>query len=203
MLVFRLAEGQEELEATYRLRYEVYCLERNYLPPEQFPHGLEHDEFDEHSVHFVAYEENCHKELLGCFRLILPNRHGLPIHTHFSLHDPSSELGRTVEMSRLIVAPSSRSITHHVFMGLMKQVYIYSKEHEIGQRHAVLDERLLRFLTRLGLPFREIGLSKFFLGGDCVPVTTSAKAFDELLPARNAWLYDYLQAPADEQPLWF
>ena len=37
------------LAQSYRLRYQVYCLERKFLPAEDYPAGLELDEFDSHS----------------------------------------------------------------------------------------------------------------------------------------------------------
>jgi N-acyl amino acid synthase of PEP-CTERM/exosortase system len=39
------------LEQSYRLRYQVYCRERHFLPVDDYPNGLESDRFDKHSVH--------------------------------------------------------------------------------------------------------------------------------------------------------
>ena len=44
------------LEQSYRLRYQVYCLERKFLRAEDYPEGLEHDEFDRHSIHVGAVD---------------------------------------------------------------------------------------------------------------------------------------------------
>ena len=44
-------DSAELMEQSYRLRYQVYCCERNFLPVEDYPDGRESDEFDRHSVH--------------------------------------------------------------------------------------------------------------------------------------------------------
>ena len=45
-----LATTQEQLEATYGIRYRVYCEELGLEPAEQFPDGLERDQYDNHSL---------------------------------------------------------------------------------------------------------------------------------------------------------
>jgi hypothetical protein len=42
------------LEKSYALRYQVYCLERKFLRAENYPSGLEIDEFDRHAIHVGA-----------------------------------------------------------------------------------------------------------------------------------------------------
>ncbi|MDO8863758.1 PEP-CTERM/exosortase system-associated acyltransferase [Haliea sp. E1-2-M8] len=44
-----LAQTQADLEKTYRIRYRVYCDEFSYLPAEDYPDGLESDEYDSFS----------------------------------------------------------------------------------------------------------------------------------------------------------
>ena len=39
-------------ESVYSLRYQVYCHEANFLNPEDYSDGLEHDEFDPVSEHY-------------------------------------------------------------------------------------------------------------------------------------------------------
>jgi len=44
------------LENSYSLRYQVYCVERKFLPARDYPAGLEIDEFDRHSIHVGAVD---------------------------------------------------------------------------------------------------------------------------------------------------
>ena len=59
-------------EAVYRLRYQIYCLETGFLQSQGFPDGLEKDEYDDSSEHYLIR----HRET-GIFaattRLILPD----------------------------------------------------------------------------------------------------------------------------------
>jgi len=50
-----LEERPELLEASYALRYQVYCLETGYEDASAFPDGLERDGDDAHSVHGLVY----------------------------------------------------------------------------------------------------------------------------------------------------
>lgn len=50
-------------ESVYSLRYQVYCHEANFLNPEDYSEGLEHDEFDpaselaqHHEISYVLVE---------------------------------------------------------------------------------------------------------------------------------------------------
>src|SRR5690606_32062710 len=52
--IFRALEPDDTpalLEASYRLRYQVYCRERGFLPAECYPDEIETDAFDAHAVH--------------------------------------------------------------------------------------------------------------------------------------------------------
>jgi N-acyl amino acid synthase of PEP-CTERM/exosortase system len=56
----------------YRLRYQVYCLETGFLDPQDFPDGLEKDEDDEWSEHYLI-RHRATGTYAGTARLILPD----------------------------------------------------------------------------------------------------------------------------------
>ena len=110
----------ERLLQAYRLRYEVYCKEA-LIPgfhPEDYPEGLEYDQYDGHSVHSLLI----HKPsglIAGTVRIILPDQDKPDI--KFPLEKFASNLLYTNmaslkglsrlhigEISRLIVAPGFR-----------------------------------------------------------------------------------------------
>lgn len=69
---FRLlpADTPELLREVYRMRYEVYCLEMGFERPEQFPDGLERDDYDHRARHCLIQ----HREsglYAGSVRLVL------------------------------------------------------------------------------------------------------------------------------------
>jgi N-acyl amino acid synthase of PEP-CTERM/exosortase system len=59
------------VEQAYRVRYQVYCLEKRFEKPVPGHPGLEFDAYDEHSVHGVLFHRpSCAP--VGAVRMILP-----------------------------------------------------------------------------------------------------------------------------------
>ena len=74
-----VAVDSEELkQEVYKLRYQVYCLEKDFENPEQHTDGLEYDEYDEHSCHYLI-RHRATDSYMATTRLILPNRYPFPI----------------------------------------------------------------------------------------------------------------------------
>lgn len=60
------------METAFRIRYQVYCLERSFEDAESFPDQMEIDEYDMHSAHSLV---RCQRsgQYAGLVRLVLPN----------------------------------------------------------------------------------------------------------------------------------
>jgi N-acyl amino acid synthase of PEP-CTERM/exosortase system len=92
-----------------RLRYDVYCTERLFLRPGDFPDGIESDGFDNCSRHFAAYTLD--ELLVGTVRLVQPGAlRTFPFELHCTTFadfkmPPRFECG---EISRLVVKRSHR-----------------------------------------------------------------------------------------------
>ncbi len=103
------ASEDRELAEIYALRYQVYCLEREFLAALDYPDGLEYDDDDVRSAHFAA--RNADGVAVGTARLVF-NRPGqrfpfeqhCPPFTDFAC--PAPELA--VEVSRLAVSKAYR-----------------------------------------------------------------------------------------------
>jgi N-acyl amino acid synthase of PEP-CTERM/exosortase system len=105
-------------EAAYSVRYQVYCLEFDYERPEDYPEGLETDEYDDQSLHCVLFH-NPSGMAAGCVRLVMPNKDDLTAllpferccaHALDQLKLDISRLDRSTlgEISRLAVLASFR-----------------------------------------------------------------------------------------------
>ena len=58
-------------EAAHALRFQVYCLERNFENAEEHPDGLEIDSYDTHAVQGVLFHRPT-RGAIGSVRMILP-----------------------------------------------------------------------------------------------------------------------------------
>jgi N-acyl amino acid synthase of PEP-CTERM/exosortase system len=160
-------------EEVHHLRYQIYCVEYPFENPTQFPDGLEHDEFDIHSVHCLIYNHHT-EQAIGTVRLILPlyNRPTLcfPIQGmcgHPLLRNPDILKG-AAEVSRFAISKSARSPRHAgipqnfssslLITMLLKGVVQMSRENGISDLFAVMEPTLLRLLAgRFAFHFNPIG----------------------------------------------
>jgi N-acyl amino acid synthase of PEP-CTERM/exosortase system len=97
------------LKEIYKLRYDVYCLERQFLDERDFAMGMETDEYDDCSVHFAAYTGD--QNIVGTVRLVMPKDGQLyPFESHCSAFPdfvpPPRE--QAAEVSRLVVRKTHR-----------------------------------------------------------------------------------------------
>ncbi len=107
---FREADHSQALmEAIYRLRYQVYCVECGFIRKEDYPKQSEEDIYDPYSVHFVIEDT---VGVVGTTRLILDNPHGLPFIEHcgsgLSIDVGSLDREKICEVSRLAISKSYR-----------------------------------------------------------------------------------------------
>ena len=113
---YRAIEGrvidsdQQLLDQSYRLRYQVYCVERAFLNAGDYPEQRERDEFDRYSLHVGVVDRG--SELMATSRLIQVSMCGLPLFRHCQIFPHETELyrhtNRVVEVSRLCVSRQLR-----------------------------------------------------------------------------------------------
>jgi N-acyl-L-homoserine lactone synthetase len=157
----RAREFTWPLGSIYRLRYEVYCLEAHYLDSARYPHGLELDGFDDHSVHFAAVDHR--HDVTATLRLVQPSPEGLPLDRHADVLDPLYRRlppGSAGEVSRLIIARGHRGEAAQeplLLFGLLRELYEESRRRGLTYLLATMESALWRLLRRLGFPFEPIG----------------------------------------------
>lgn len=99
------------LESVYRIRYQVYCLETGFEDPAQFPDGMEKDEYDIQSEHYLIRHRETNA-FAATTRLILPHPQDLgrpfptECHCHIERLDLLDNIPRNqiAEVSRLCVS---------------------------------------------------------------------------------------------------
>lgn len=196
------------LKRAQALRYQVYCLEYQFLSPDAYPDGLESDAYDAMAAHFYAY--NGQNELVGYVRLIGPDtkqRFPFQDHCHTSTDGVALPLpGMAGEISRLMVrhdyrrlrgnqvASAQRHDALPVMLSLYRQMYAYSRAHGIGYWYAAMERALARSLQRLHFGFQAIGPQTDYYG-PVAPYLAHLQTLERQLGTRDPDLLAWLQQP--------
>ncbi|MFZ4701964.1 MAG: PEP-CTERM/exosortase system-associated acyltransferase [Candidatus Methylumidiphilus sp.] len=111
-------------ERMFALRYQVYCLERSFLPSDDYPNGLEHDSYDTYSTHIAALSLS--DLLVGGLRLVTPaDGNPFPFQAHCTelfanrTQPPNHECA---EISRLVISKLYRRRAGDTMFGVPSQL---------------------------------------------------------------------------------
>lgn len=116
----RVAATSNELKKeVYKLRYQVYCLEISGYNPESYPDGMESDEYDAHSLHYLIRHRKS-GEYAATTRIILPDANNpdklLPIEKHCKIDNDAMTLSvnreHLAEVSRFCVSKAFKRRRH-------------------------------------------------------------------------------------------
>lgn len=176
-----IALNDSQRTEAHQLRYDVYCRDRGYENPAEFPDGLEKDEFDDNSVHaLVRHKSSNHAA--GVVRLVFADQLNpekpLPIELHCGDTFDQSVLDQ-FEFSRANIAEVSRFAVSsrfmagagikkpaeddssryfpHISLGLIAMLFVASAHHQVTHWYAVMEPSLSRLLSRSGIEFTPIG----------------------------------------------
>jgi N-acyl amino acid synthase of PEP-CTERM/exosortase system len=184
----RIDDDPQLLTDSYRLRYQVYCVERDFLDPDSYPGQLEVDEFDRYAWHFGTIDST--GRLVATARLVAPSILGLPLFRRCSIFPNEVELymphQRIVEVSRLSMSRTalntglfaglsgssvrvgrSKAARNSVSYSLYRGLYQESKRAGFTHWAVATEASLQRAVVGYGFPFRPIGPAIDYFG----PVT--------------------------------
>jgi N-acyl-L-homoserine lactone synthetase len=184
----RSSDYGQVLDGIHRLRYQVYCIERQFLDLAAYPQGREQDEYDQYAVHFAATDPG--GRVVGTARLVLDSPIGFPLERRRPRLFPEFQRlprARTGEISRLILAHGHRGGTirePEILFGLFKALHDECRRLRLDYVLASMEPRLCRLLRRLGFPFGPIGEVMDYFG----PVTPYYAQLDALAPGVRAIL---------------
>lgn len=194
------------LHETYRLRYQVFCNERQFLPAEDYPARSETDAYDPFSTHFAVFDRS--GQIAGAVRLVRRGEDlGYPYESHCPV-DPEVPLpddAEAREISRLVVSKYYRRRAEDNFygmneadvpppaefankrgkhpiivLGMYRAMYSYSRIHGIRYWYAAMERSLARLLNRYGFDFVQIGPEVDYYGPVAVYLADLRKLEEKL-----------------------
>ncbi len=158
-----VADTQERLKAAYRLRHQVYCVERGYFAEDDG--ALETDQFDARAGHAVLTQRSTGR-VVGTVRVVAPSLRGptadLPMQ---KLCDPAVfrmlPMGSTGEISRFAISKDLRDAAcagnAMLRLGLMRGIVEVSNQMGLTHWCAVMEHTLLRLLRVSAIHFQPLG----------------------------------------------
>ena len=185
------------LREAYRLRHQVYCVERGFEA--NVGSDMEIDAFDDHAPHVVV----CRKtdgQVVGTVRLVLPtvdrSDFGLPIH-HFcgaELAD-RAPLRLTGEVSRFAVSKERRGLssdaTALLRLALVQGLVRLSRQYGVTHWCAVMERSLLRLLRATAIHFDAVGPMVEY-HGIRQPAVASVGAIVQRMRAEQPEIWDFV-----------
>ena len=157
-----LADSFETATDAYRLRHQVYCLERGYEPDKG---GVEIDEFDAHARHVVLRRRSS-GQVVGTVRLVLALPEALENSLPMQQVCESSlvsdiPFATAAEVSRFAISKQRRgpSRAADALMRLALVRGLFQLSEEVGVTHwcAVMERTLLRLLQSSAIHFKPLG----------------------------------------------
>ncbi len=156
-----------------RLEYDVY-LKEGYIEPNDEHIVLENRNYP-NFVHFVARADG---RVIGALRLVTDAepRHGvfrLGSFRHFAIQKWATDLLRSadqrriVELGTMVIDPKYRG--GNTYAQLFQKAFEYAVLGRVHYALATIDEGFYHRLLKRGLPFREIGETRYYMGSYTVP----------------------------------
>jgi N-acyl amino acid synthase of PEP-CTERM/exosortase system len=221
----RLGYDEETMRSVFQLRFQVYCIECEFLPSADYPDRLEIDERDPNSAHFCAFSLT--DGLVGYVRLVRPDaEQAFPFQSRCTALFESVELpppSASAEISRLIVRKdyrrrrgdivtgvpaeqkvvvpehNKRSGSPQILLSMYRQLYAFSRANGIRYWYVAMEVFLARALAQMNFAFQQIGpLADYY--GPVAPYLGDLREFEASLGERNPALLTWMQTPSMQAP---
>jgi N-acyl-L-homoserine lactone synthetase len=180
-LQFVEVQDQELLEKIYRFRYFIACEELGVYKKEDYPDGIESDEYDAYAVHFAASDEK--GEVASCVRLIHHSPVGYPTQNILDVDLSAFDLDPqdVGEISRIFIRPDCRNLKASREIFIRFKIMLCHKMKELGLKYTMgsLEYRFYRLLQRYKFPYEIIGESAVYAGRERFPVLLSTDRLRE------------------------
>jgi len=162
---FRVAQSSTELEAAYRLRYEVVT-QQGWARPEDFRDGLELDQYDADAVHLLGWDG---QHVVATTRLVFPAANQmLPTEAEFDLRvEPP---GQVVDGGRAIVDRAYSDYRHRIFAGLLGHSWFEIQTRGFCYLCGAAAPAMIRLCRSLGYQISVLGAIRQYWGAQRHPI---------------------------------
>lgn len=171
-----LTTADDELFPTAeRIEYEVF-LESGYCAESPTGRAVEYDPWRDISRYWIV--KNAEGDIRGVVRVIHGTYEDLPVSVFE--RDTTFPEDPLLEMASLAVLPDERStgVAQELYRGAFMDAVRSGMSGVVG----IGELWTLKLFTDLGLPFRQLGPSRWFMGGNCIPIGASIKEILDGLP---------------------
>ena len=130
---FLKVNSPELLKEVFNLRYQVYCHECGFLNPDDYPEGLEIDQYDPQSINFAALDHE--DTIVGTIRLIMNSEttpFPIEVHCQSMIKKNGFPRNHIAEISRLAVSKKYRKRVDDGRTGM--ESYPIAKDSEEARR---------------------------------------------------------------------
>lgn len=209
-LVIQRVKSVELLNQVLGLRYHVYCNERKFMDPQNYPQRIEFDKYDPYSIHFCTSDQ---ERIIGTVRLVLNSSRGFPFEEYcrgkLYIDNSKSFRKEAAEISRLVISKRFRRMSADsrdclrefigsshcpglelfvlrlkpIALGMYRAMYIESKGRGIKYWYALMERSLHTLLRTYGFEFAQIG-DEIDMCGTVAPYMVSIKKIEKTLRER-------------------
>lgn len=124
----------------YKLRYQVYCIENEFLNSEHYPDDLEFDDFDQCSIHYLIRHRQS-GDYVATTRLILPDIHNPEKLFPLELHCKIDNVAVIQSINRRHLGEVSRFCVSKAFKKRKNEAHTLTGIGSDWQDSFTLDER--------------------------------------------------------------
>ncbi len=201
-----------------KIRYDEYCVRRNWGSAEAFPDGLEHDDYDDRAVH-ILLKDKLRDQPVGTARVLYAQddadgHSGLPtFHLAPQFLDQvrtQIPLNHAVEISRFTISRAhlqadehaAADSSHGIFpaLALIKGALRATAFEDVDTLCVTTSLSLKRMLARVGLKLHDLGI-RIQYWGTRAPLFRDPRAFLAELHAINPTIWRYLTDNGETWPL--
>jgi hypothetical protein len=193
----RVAGSEHDLATARGLEHDVFVAER-FIEASARRVVEEYEHLDTQSRWYLAVREG---EPAGVLRMIASAPCLVPAVRHFDVdRTVLADLGqqRYAEVGTLAVAEAHRGTD--TGLHLYRAAYRDSVRQGVTAWVGVLEQWLLEHLVAFGFPFAAMGPSRYYMGGECLPVVMHFSDVDSTLgradPTLHAWMTSGLPVSA-------